>query len=82
MRKLLDAVRDGEAVSLAEANDVGSIADALLRLSSDAKLACQMGQANREWAETLKWERFAREQYQVYEAVLGGIDTASSVTCI
>ena len=35
-------------------------------------LARRMGLANRAWAETLTWERYAQEQYQVYEQILTG----------
>ena len=39
-------------------------------LLTDPELASRMGRANRDWAETLTWERYAQEQYQVYEKIL------------
>lgn len=65
-----DAVRDGQTGFLIEPDDVDGLADALKRLLTDAKLARQMGLANREWAETLTWERYAQEQYEVYKEVV------------
>jgi phosphatidylinositol alpha-1,6-mannosyltransferase len=65
-----EAVRDGETGFLAEPEDVDGIADAVLRLLTDADLARRMGRANRDWSETLTWERYAREQCSIYEAVL------------
>ncbi len=65
-----DAVRDGETGFLAEPDDVKGIADALLRLLTNPELARQMGRANREWAETLSWERYASKQYAVYREAL------------
>jgi phosphatidylinositol alpha-1,6-mannosyltransferase len=65
-----DAVRDGETGFLVKPDDVDSLAGALKRLLTDAKLAHQMGLANREWAETLTWERYAKEQFEVYQKVV------------
>jgi phosphatidylinositol alpha-1,6-mannosyltransferase len=65
-----DAVVEGVTGFLADPNDVDGIAQALLRLLTDTGLARQMGRANREWAETLTWERYAQDQYQVYQACL------------
>ena len=64
-----DAVRDGETGFLAEPDDVDGLTRALLCLLTDAELARQMGRANREWAETLTWERYAREQAAIYQKV-------------
>jgi glycosyltransferase involved in cell wall biosynthesis len=71
-----DAVKDGVTGFLAEPHDVDCIANALLRLLTDVDLARRMGQANREWAETLTWERFAAEQYAVYQKALAQSNNA------
>ena len=55
---------------LAGENDVGEVAEGILRLLRDPDLARRMGAANREWAKTLTWERAARQQVQVYLSIL------------
>jgi glycosyltransferase involved in cell wall biosynthesis len=65
-----DAIRDGETGFLVEPDDVEGLANALQRLLTDPHLARQMGLANRQWAETLTWERYAEEQFQVYQEAL------------
>jgi glycosyltransferase involved in cell wall biosynthesis len=55
---------------LLDPEDVDGIAAAILRLLDDVRLARRMGIANRQWAETLTWESYAREQLQAYENVL------------
>lgn len=65
-----DAIRDGETGLLAPAGDVDAIAAALLRLLTDPALARRLGRRNREWAETLTWERCAQEYYQAYRELL------------
>ena len=70
-----DAVKDGETGFLAEPGDIDGIAEAILRLLTDGDLARRMGRANRQWAETLTWERTAQEQYQAYQALLAGDDS-------
>lgn len=65
-----DAIRDGETGLLAPAGDVEAIAAALLRLLADPALARRLGSANRQWAETLTWERCAQEQYRAYREIL------------
>ncbi len=65
-----DAVREGETGFLCEESDISGIASAMQRLIGDPDLARQMGMANRRWAETLTWARFAQEQVQAYQDVL------------
>ena len=67
-----DAVKDGETGLLAEPGDIDGIAAAMIRLLSDEELLREMGRANRLWAETLTWERFAGEQLAAYKEVLKG----------
>ena len=62
-----DAVREDETGLLVEPDDVEGLVAALLRLLRDPHLAAEMGRANRRWAETLTWERFAEEQYKAYQ---------------
>lgn len=66
-----DAVRDGETGYLVDAEDTEALARALFSLLSDPELARQMGCNNRRWAETLTWERNARQYLQAYRDVLG-----------
>jgi glycosyltransferase involved in cell wall biosynthesis len=65
-----DAVREGETGLLVEPDDVEGLAGVLIHLLSDPHMATEMGRANRRWAETLTWERFAEEQYQAYQGVI------------
>lgn len=65
-----DAIQDGKTGILCNPGDVDGVAEALLRLLTGEALNRQMGLANRRWAETLTWERFAQEQFQAYQAVL------------
>ena len=64
-----DAVQDGVTGLLRHPGDIDGIAEDIIRLLTDAELSRRMGQANREWAETLTWERFARQQFAVYQEV-------------
>ncbi len=65
-----EAVREGVTGLLAEPNDVEGIAEAILRLLTEAELAQRMGRENRLWAETLTWERNAAEFFRAYQEVL------------
>lgn len=65
-----DAVKEGETGLLVEPQDVSGLAKAMLRLLQDSDLALRLGQANRRWAETLTWERNAREYAQAYQDLL------------
>jgi glycosyltransferase involved in cell wall biosynthesis len=65
-----DAIRHDLTGFVFEPDDPDGIASSIVRLLTDKKLAAAMGQANRDWAETLTWERFAREQVEVYRALL------------
>ena len=68
-----DAVREEETGLLANPEDVEGIAQAMLRLLCDPDLNRQMGQANRDWAETLTWQRTAQEQVAQYRKLLQGV---------
>jgi glycosyltransferase involved in cell wall biosynthesis len=65
-----DAIRHGETGFVVDPHDIEGLASALKRLLTDSVLRQRMGIANRKWAETLTWERYAMEQYQVYQDVL------------
>lgn len=65
-----DAIRHDVTGFVLEPDDTDGIAGSIVRLLSDKKLAATMGRANRDWAETLTWERFAREQVEVYRTLL------------
>ena len=64
-----DAIRQDITGFVFEPDDTDGIAGSIVRLLTDKKLAATMGQANRDWAETLTWERFAREQIEVYRTL-------------
>lgn len=66
-----DAIKDSQTGFLVDdPQDVEGIRQAIERLLSDPELARRMGRANREWAETLTWERCAQEHLQVYREIL------------
>lgn len=64
-----DAIKDNETGYLLDEKDVQGIANAMERLYRDELLARQMGRANRLWAETLTWERCAREHFEAYQEI-------------
>jgi glycosyltransferase involved in cell wall biosynthesis len=68
-----DAVKDGITGFLAEEGDIQGTAEGIIRLLSDPELNRRMGRANREWAETLSWERCAAEQFRMYQEVVSGL---------
>jgi phosphatidylinositol alpha-1,6-mannosyltransferase len=65
-----DAVLDGKTGFLAEPEDIDEIALAIAHLLSDPDLARRLGQANRDWAETLTWERNASQYLQAYQDLI------------
>jgi glycosyltransferase involved in cell wall biosynthesis len=67
-----DAVHDEQTGLLAAAEDIEGIAVRILRLLQNPEQARRLGQANREWVETLTWERTAAQQHQVYHKALTG----------
>lgn len=66
-----DAIQDGITGILTDPGDVEALAAAMLKLVENPELSKKMGIANRQWAETLTWERYAQKQYQVYLEILG-----------
>ena len=65
-----DAVQDGRTGLLVDPDDVDGIAGAILRLLSDPELARRLGRENRQWSETLTWERYAGQLHRVYQEVM------------
>ena len=69
-----DAVRHRHTGLLAPPGSVEEIARLILALLQDPELAKRLGRANRQWAERLTWERFAEEQYETHERLLGHVN--------
>ena len=67
-----DAIVDGVNGFLLAADDVDGIACAMIQLAEDPSLARKMGMAGRARAEEFTWERYARQQLDVYRRVLAG----------
>ncbi len=65
-----DAVRHQHTGLLAPPGNVEEVARHMLVLLQEPELATRLGRANRQWAERLTWERFAEEQYHVYDRLL------------
>jgi phosphatidylinositol alpha-1,6-mannosyltransferase len=65
-----DAILHRQTGFVLDPGDIDGIVEALYCLLTDPELTRRMGRANREWAETLTWERYAREQREVYQEVL------------
>jgi glycosyltransferase involved in cell wall biosynthesis len=66
-----DAIVDGQTGFLLPPDDVEGVARAMIRLAENPGLSRTMGMAGRARAETLTWDRFAREQMDVYRSISG-----------
>jgi phosphatidyl-myo-inositol dimannoside synthase len=62
-----DAVHDGETGLLVAPEDLEGAAEAMRRLLTDTQLARRMGGAGRALAESLTWDRYADQQFAVYQ---------------
>jgi glycosyltransferase involved in cell wall biosynthesis len=65
-----DAITDGGNGFLLAPDDVEGIAQAMIRLTENLRLARKMGMAGRARAEELTWERYTRQQSAVYRRAL------------
>lgn len=65
-----DAVKHGETGFLHPQNDIEGLAGSALQLLTNEQLNQRMGQANRQWAETLTWEACAEAYLQAYREVV------------
>ncbi len=64
-------LRDGQNIVLVNGRDPQSVADALLRLLSDAELRARIGAAGRRFVlECLSWDRIAAQVEDLYKDVL------------
>ncbi len=64
---IVDAVEDGKNGLLVPPDDPDVLADALLRVAGDRKLAKSLGEAGRERAKKLfAWERIAERHLRIY----------------
>lgn len=70
---LMDAVRDGETGHLVPSGDVEALAQAMRRLLADPGERARLGAAGRTWAARFTWDQIARDQEQVYDAVVGSL---------
>jgi glycosyltransferase involved in cell wall biosynthesis len=69
LRGVPDAVEHGRTGLLVSPGDPDALAEALLRVVGDPKLATRMGQAGRERAARLfSWESIARDHLALYGA--------------
>jgi glycosyltransferase involved in cell wall biosynthesis len=66
-----DAVQDGVTGLLVPAEDIQELARAMEQLVADPALARRLGQGGRKFAEFLTWERYAAQQFGIYERILG-----------
>jgi glycosyltransferase involved in cell wall biosynthesis len=65
-----DAVQDEKSGLLVSPGDVPELAGAMQQLLSDPPLARRLGQGGRNFAEALTWERYAAQQFGVYQRIL------------
>lgn len=72
------AIRSDETGILVPPDDVASTAQAIEKLVVNRGMNRRMGLNNRNWSETLTWERTALEQMSVYRKVLPGSEFAPS----
>jgi len=61
---LRDSVQDGQTGFLVPHGDAGALAGAMVRLAGDPALVETLGKTGRRFAETLSWDRAARETEQ------------------
>jgi glycosyltransferase involved in cell wall biosynthesis len=61
---LRDSIQDGQTGVLVPHGDAGALAGAMIRLAGDPGLVEKLGKAGRRFAETLSWDRAARETEQ------------------
>jgi glycosyltransferase involved in cell wall biosynthesis len=69
---LRDSVRHGETGYLVPHGDVDALAARMLELADDPTLVARLGGRGRAFAETLTWDRAARETEQHLEATIQG----------
>lgn len=67
----LEVVRDGENGLLVPPADAGALESALDRVLADLQLLARLRAAAHADAQELTWERIARRNLEVYEAVIG-----------
>lgn len=65
-----DAVGHESSGLLVPSGDPECAAQALVRVAGDPRLAARFGEAGRDRAERLTWERYAEEQWALYREVL------------
>lgn len=65
-----DAIHHGVTGYLVDPEDVENMAGYMMTLLTDEAKNLQMGQAGRQWAETLTWERYAIEQSRIYQEII------------
>ncbi len=68
-----DAVDDGVTGLLVRQDDVGGLADALVRLLEDGELAARMGSAGRRKALSQTWDAAAAQYIAHYRRLLGTV---------
>ncbi|HEU5050926.1 MAG TPA: glycosyltransferase family 4 protein [Gemmatimonadales bacterium] len=69
---LQDSVRHGQTGYLVPHGDADALAERMLELAGDAALTARLGAAARAFAETLTWDRAARETERHLEDIING----------
>ena len=69
---LVESVRDGETGLLVPHGDVPALADAIVRLLSDAPLRLKLASQGVRWARTFDWETCYRESMDVMRRAAAG----------
>ncbi|MCK4242803.1 MAG: glycosyltransferase family 4 protein [Dehalococcoidia bacterium] len=69
---LRDSIRDGETGLLVPSSDIEGLAEAIIKLLTDAELRERLGRNALDWASSFGWDRSAEEYMTVITGVING----------
>ena len=69
---LRDSIRDGETGLLVPSGDIEGLAEAIIKLLTDAELRERLGRNALDWASSFGWDRSAEEYMTVITGVING----------
>ena len=69
---LRDSIKDGETGLLVRSGDIERLAQAIIKLLTDAELSERLGRNAIDWASSFSWDRSAEEFMRVIRGVVNG----------